>query len=83
MTNKTLDFFKKEVKEIDREEQLYRRAEWIENMGFKEGDVMEEKNGKEYVYVETEHGTVGEDDHHFDLDKVYIPEELQTLNYPF
>lgn len=63
---------------IDREDQLLQRDEWLADRDLTEGDVMEDGGGREYVMDAIEH-----EDMTADFSRVFLPEELQTLNYPF
>lgn len=43
-------------KQMDEEDYLEERAEWLETHGYSDGDVMEDSMGREFVYTFDENG---------------------------
>jgi hypothetical protein len=58
------------------------RENFLSDYGRDEKDVMEDEKG-EYVMVEEENGTYGEEDYSINYRKKYLPEKLQAKYTPF
>lgn len=61
------------------EDLLEERADWLRDFGEAGLHVHEDDVG-EYILIEVENGTAGEDGYSFDWTKVRLPKHLQTKN---
>lgn len=61
-------------------EDLYReRIEWLEWMCVRGSEVYEDDDG-EYIIIESDNGTSGEDGYSVDQVKVRLPKQIQLIN---
>lgn len=61
-------------------ETLYReRKDWLRAVSAKEADVVQDSDG-EFVYMQDEIGTAGEDGYSFSKYKVRLPKSLELAN---
>lgn len=64
---------------IDLEDKLMLREGWLSERYRDEGDVMSDEDGEEYVYSQGDALSANSERG----EKIYLPNQLQTLNFPF